>query len=135
MVSGLGNGGAAGANGGADSVKTVELASEFVIIPRMTGFEPPVFDVRDVVPSGSIGSGSLPQNISSNFGQATVIALAVRDLRSAEGLPTPERAKALRRVRGYLVKELGDLGNTPRDGLAASRLKQLKDLVDKALAP
>jgi hypothetical protein len=128
VVSGLGIGdhGAAG--------ETYELSSLFVIIPRSGQFEPPELWINDApIPAASIGRASLDAKLSKDWGRAAIVALATRDLKSAETLQASERAEALRKIRRYLIAERADVGRD--EGQSAAVLQQLIALVDKAVSP
>lgn len=125
MVSGLGI-----AEGGA---QTIELASSFVIIPRAPQFEPPVLTIVDTVPAASIGRAALDQRMSKEWGRAAVIALAVRDLKNAQGLSAAQKRDALRKTERFLVAELSDVG--VNDQLSARKLQQLLEQVRRELSP
>jgi hypothetical protein len=125
MVSGLGI-----ADGGA---QTIELASSFVIIPRAPQFEPPVLTIVDTVPAASIGRAALDQRMSKEWGRATVIALAVRNLKDAQRLDGAQKRAVLQKSERFLVAELSDVG--ANDQLSARKLQQLLDLVRREVSP
>lgn len=125
MVSGLGI-----ADGG---TQTIELASSFVIIQRAPQFEPPVLTIVDTVPAASIGRVALDQRMSKEWGRATVIALAVRDLKNAQGLSGAQKRAALEKTERFLVAELSDVG--ANDQLSARKLQQLLETVRRELSP
>lgn len=115
------------------STQTIELASSFVIIPRTPQFQPPMLTIVDNVPAASIGRVALDQRLSKEWGRATVIALAVRDLRDAQGLAGEAKRAALRKTERLLVDELADVDATEQ--LNARRLQQLLQQVRKELLP
>jgi len=123
MVSGLGI-----ADGG---TQTIELASSFVIIPRAQQFEPPILTIVDTVPVAGIGRVALDQRMSKEWGRATVIALAVRDLRAAQSLAGSQKRAALEKTQRFLVAELSDDG--ANDQLSARKLQQLLGQVRREL--
>lgn len=125
MVSGLGI---------ADSgTRTIELASSFVIIPRAPQFDPPVLTIVDTVPAASIGRVALDQRMSKEWGRATVIALAVRNLKDAHGLSGEQKRAVLQKTERFLVAELSDVGAS--DQLSARKLQQLLEQVRRELSP
>lgn len=123
VVSGLGI-----ADGG---TRTIELASNFVIIPRASQFESPVLTIVDNVPAASIGRVALDQRLSKEWGRATVIALAVRDLKEAQRLAGAEKRTALQKTERYLVAELADVGAAEES--SARKLQQLLSHVRREL--
>lgn len=125
VVSGLGI-----ADSGA---QTIELASSFVIIPRATQFEPPVLTIVDTLPAASIGRAALDQRMSREWGRATVIALAVRNLKDAQGLGGEQKRAVLQKTERFLVAELSDVG--ANDQLSARKLQQLLEQVRRELSP
>jgi hypothetical protein len=124
VVSGLGI-----ADGG---TQTIELASSFVIIPRAPQFEPPVLTIVDTVPAASIGRVALDQRMSKEWGRATVIALAVRDLKDAQALSGAQKRDVLQKTERFLVAELSDVG--ANDQLSARKLQQLLEQVRRELS-
>ena len=127
MVSGLGIG------EGSGSAETVELSSSFVIIPRTGKFEPPVLTIVDTVPAAAIGRATLDQRMSKQWGRATVIALAVSDLKAAQSLAGEERRTALQRIQRYLIAERANVG--ANEALGAQKLEQLFNEVKQELGP
>jgi hypothetical protein len=117
---------------GGGTEPTVELASSFVIIPRMQRFEPPVLTIVDVVPASQIGRAVLDQRMSKDWGRATLIALAIRDIKAALPLEAGQRRIALKRVQGYLTTELGSIGAA--EVASSRRLQQLLAQVKEELA-
>lgn len=127
VVSGLGIGEGSGA------AQKFELSSSFVIIPRTNTIEPPVLTIVDVVPAASLGKASLDQSISKEWGRATIIALALRDLKAAEPLSPTARRDVLKRVQRYLIAERANVG--AKEHVAAAKLQELVDMVNKELEP
>lgn len=124
---GIGDSSAAGA--------TIEFSSMFLFIPHSSQYEPPgIWYINEApVPTASVGRVSLDAKLSKDWGRAVIIALATRDLKNAEALPQAERAAALRKIRSYLIAERADVGSNEMQSAAA--LKQLIDLVNKAVTP
>jgi hypothetical protein len=111
----------------------IELASSFVVIPRAPQFEPPVLTIVDTVPAARIGRVTLDQRMSREWGRATVIALAVRDLKDAQGLSGAKKRAVLQKAERVLVAELSDVGAD--DQLSARKLQQLLEQVRRELSP
>lgn len=127
VISGLGIG------EGSGGAQKFEFSSNFVIIPRTNTFEPPVLTIVDIVPAASVGRVSLDQHMSREWGRATVIALAVRDLKAAQSLSPPARQNALKQVRRYLIAERANVG--ANEAVSARKLQQLLDQVNQDLEP
>ena len=127
VVSGL------GIVGGTGTAETIEFSSSFVVIPRTAAFVPPVLTITDLVLAASIGRVSLDQKMSREWGRATVIAMAIRDLKGAESLPPTQKTAALQRIKRYLIAERANLG--ANEALSAAKLKELLDLVSRGAAP
>jgi hypothetical protein len=69
--------------------------------------------------------------MSKEWGRATVIALAVRDLRAAQSLAGSQKRAALEKTQRFLVAELSDVG--ANDQLSARKLQQLLGQVRREL--
>jgi hypothetical protein len=62
-----------------------------------------------------------------------VIALAVRDLKNAQGLSGAQKRDALRKTERFLVAELSDVG--ANDPVSARKLQQLLEQVRREVSP
>lgn len=127
VVSGIGIG------DGGTAAPTLELASNYVIIPRADVFDPPVLSIVDTVPAQKIGLLELDQKMSRLWGRATILALAARDLQRAQSLAGEARRAELKRVHAYLKAERANLG--ARDELSEARLRDLIDRLGREIGP
>jgi hypothetical protein len=124
VVSGIGIGEGSG-------TPSIELASNYLIIPRGDLFVAPVLSIVDTVPAEKIGLAAIDPKMSRMWGRATILALAAQDLNDAQAKSGEARRVALKRVQQYLVAERSNIG--AKDTLGDSKLKELLDVVAREL--
>ena len=116
---------------GSGGAPSIELASNYLIIPRGELFVAPVLSIVDTVPAEKIGLAAIDPKMSRMWGRATILALAAQDLSDAQSKSGEERRAALKRVQQYLVAERSNVG--AKDALGDSKLKELLDVIAREL--
>lgn len=118
--------------GGIAEGTTVEVASEYLIIPDLPGVQLQSFYVDDRFPENTLRSGKLFERLQALWGGNTVLAVAVLDINQAIAAQ-PKDASALQRTRAYLLAQRRQLG--PADGAVVAQINALLALIDEELAP
>jgi len=127
VVSGQGGVMPAPADGG-----TIEVASEFLIIPELPGVQLQTFYVDDSFPEDALRSGRLFERLQALWGGNTVLAVAVLEINQALAAQ-PKDTPALERTRAYLLAERRQLG--PDNAAIVKQLNTLLARIEEELTP
>jgi hypothetical protein len=107
---------------------TLGVSSTFLVVPQDGLLAVPVLYVDDELPADQVSSPRLYQHLSKLWGRSAVLALGLREFRTAT---TSNDKDALKRIRNYLSKERGSTG--PGDEALVSQLNALIEAADKEL--
>ena len=118
--------------GGVAEGATVEVASEYLIIPELPGVQLQSFYVDDRFPEDTLRSGKLFERLQAIWGGNTVLAVAVLDISQAIATQ-PKDASSLERTRAYLLAQRRQLG--PADATVVTQINALLARIDQELAP
>ena len=111
----------------------LEVSSAFLVIPRSGAISVPALYVDDSVPANSVNSPRLYRHLSDLWGCSAVLALGVKELRTALSDPNPgSRMESLKRIRGYLQTERSNAG--PGNDELVSQLGAVIEIIDRDLS-
>ena len=111
---------------------TVEVASEFLIIPELPGVQLQTFYVDDSFPEDALRSGRLFERLQALWGGNTVLAVAVLEINQALAAQ-PRDSSALKRTRAYLIAERRQLG--PANAAVVKQINTLLARIEQELTP
>lgn len=124
LVGGLG---AAGESAGQPPV--TQLSSEYIIIPKLNGFNPGTLYIDDRLLGNPLNATTLYKGMDALWGRNTVLAISALETRQGLLLKDPAKLELARR---YLVAERAEIGSD--NTLLLRKINKLIAYIDKNIA-